>query len=466
MDGNGIRCLKIIEVCKISPSPEEDLAAPNSLPLTFFDLLRLKHQPIQQLFFYQLPSSDTHVSFLDAILPNLKTSLSLALRRYLPLVGNLLWPQHSAVPTVEFVEGDGVLLTVAESDADFHHLSGSGFREVTEYHPLVSELSMSHDRVAVMALQATAFRNRGFCIGITIHHAVTDGRTSASFVKSWTRICNDILHAVRESSIPTATELIPFYDSSVIKDPTGLTEIYANEWLNNEGPNNRSLSIKLPKTSPTLIRCTLELTPQNIHKLKQWLLKQQREMNQHISSFVAATAYLCVCTAKTEGLKDGKLILVFPADVRTRLKPPIPSNYFGNCLVPRYPLMERSEVLSENGVAVAGEAISEAIKSLEGGGLEEAQYWASALASSSNGDSAWPKGLIVIGGSPKHGVYSADFGWGKPTKVEMVSADQLAAMISLTESGNGDGGIEIGLVKEKDEMESFIALFAQGLESL
>ncbi|XP_022143276.1 phenolic glucoside malonyltransferase 2-like [Momordica charantia] len=366
----------IIEVCRVTPSPcsspEQQSLTPHSLPLTFFDLLWLRFHPIQRLFFYQ----DTAISSLDAILPKLKTSLSLALRRYLPLAGNLLWPRHSVVPTVEFVEGDAVLLTVVESDADFHHLSSNGFRDVVEYHPLVPELSMSHDRVAVIALQVTVFRNRGFSIGITIHHAVMDGRTSASFVNSWACICNT-LQVTGESSIPIAT-----YERTLIEDPISLTEIYLNAWLNQEGPNNRSLNIKLPKISPTLIRCTLELSPQNIQKLKQQLLKQQQQKsscdshNSYISSFVAATAYLCVCMAKTEGLKEGKLAIAFPADVRARLNPLLPSNYFGNCLVPRYALMERSEILSENnGAAVAGEAIFEAIRSLEEGVLTGAEEW-------------------------------------------------------------------------------------------
>ena len=146
--------VKIIEICKVAPPPPEvsrAAVAPSSLPLTFFDMIWLRFHPVERLFFYELPSND--ISFIDEIVPKLKTSLSLTLRHYLPLAGNIVWLPHSEVPTIEFVDGDGVSMTVAESGADFYELSGNGFREVSEFHPLVPQLPVSHDRAAVIAVQ-------------------------------------------------------------------------------------------------------------------------------------------------------------------------------------------------------------------------------------------------------------------------------------------------------------------------
>ncbi|XP_022970535.1 phenolic glucoside malonyltransferase 1-like [Cucurbita maxima] len=446
--------VKIIEICKVAPPPEASRAAavPSSLPLTFFDVLWLRIYPIQRLFFYELPSNG--ISFIDEVVPKLKTSLSLTLRHYLPLAGNLVWLPQSEVPTIEFVDGDGVSLTVAESGADFYQLSGNGFREVSEFHPLVPQLPVSHDRAATIAIQVTIFQNKGFSIGITSHHAVVDGRTSTSFIKSWAQIC------MNESSVPIAN-LMPFYDRSVIDDPKGLAKIYASAWMNQDGPDNRSLNLKLPKTKPSLIRSTFEFTHQNLEKLKKWVLKKNDEQ---MSSFVVTTAYLCVCTAKLDGLRDGNLLFVFSGDVRSRLKPPVPLNYFGNCVVGSFLSFERTELLGENGIALACEQISKATKNLGGGGaLKGAENLGTIVSEMTNDYSKIQP--IGLAGSPRFGVYSADFGWGKPMKVEIVSAES-PLVFSLSDSRNSDVGMEIAVVKERDQMETFAALFNEGFDAL
>ncbi|XP_050936372.1 phenolic glucoside malonyltransferase 1-like isoform X4 [Cucumis melo] len=448
--------LKLIDVCKVSPSPTA--AAPSSLPLTFFDLMWLRFHPIQRLLFYEFPSNE--ISFHDTIVPKLKSSLSLTLRHYLPLAGNLVWPSQFDVPVVEFVEGDGVSMTVAEFDGDFNHLSGNGFREVLEFHPLVPELPISYDRAAVIAIQVTKFQNKGFSIGITNHHAIIDGRSSTSFIKSWAQIC------MEESSIPTPKEM-PLYDRSVINDPKDLAKLYAKVWQDLEGPNNKSLNLKIPETKHGLIRSTLEFTHQNIQKLKEWILNEKIKNENfdssscRISSFAIATAYLCICTAKLEGLKEGKLWFGFAADGRTRLKPQVPLNYFGNCLVGAVVCLERFELLSENGIILACDEISKAIRNLDDGALNGCENWGSQMSQLTTNYSKVQ--VISLSGSPRFGVYNADFGFGKPKKVEIVSAES-PYVFSLTDSRNSDVVMEIGVVKERDEIEAFVDIFNQGFE--
>lgn len=72
---------------------------------------------------------------------------------------------------------------------------------------------------------------------------------------------------------------------------------------------------------------------------------------------------------------------------------------------------------------------------------------------------------IAVAGSPRFEVYSTDFGWGKPKKVEMTSIDRTGA-ICASESKNGNGGVEIGLVLKMQKMEAFASFFAEGIEAL
>eukprot|EP00268_Persea_americana_P054803 TRINITY_DN6314_c3_g1_i1.p1 TRINITY_DN6314_c3_g1~~TRINITY_DN6314_c3_g1_i1.p1 ORF type:complete len:115 (-),score=25.25 TRINITY_DN6314_c3_g1_i1:241-537(-) len=72
--------------------------------------------------------------------------------------------------------------------------------------------------------------------------------------------------------------------------------------------------------------------------------------------------------------------------------------------------------------------------------------------------------VVSVAGSPKFRVYDTDFGWGRPRKVEIVSIEGTGA-ISLAESRNGDGGIEVGLALLKPEMDRFASAFEEGLTS-
>ena len=108
-----------------------------------------------------------------------------------PLAGNLTWPNGFHKPVLNYIDGDGVSFTVAEfSSVDFFHdLCSNNFREATKCHPLLPNLSVSHNRAAAIALQVTVFPNPGFCVGIASHHAVFDGKLSTSFMQSWAHIC-------------------------------------------------------------------------------------------------------------------------------------------------------------------------------------------------------------------------------------------------------------------------------------
>ncbi|KAI8534131.1 hypothetical protein RHMOL_Rhmol10G0064800 [Rhododendron molle] len=73
------------------------------------------------------------------------------------------------------------------------------------------------------------------------------------------------------------------------------------------------------------------------------------------------------------------------------------------------------------------------------------------------------EGLFSLAASPRFEFYDADFGWGRPTKVELVSIEKSGAF-SLSDPRDGDGRIEIGVALKKHETEAFASLFASGPE--
>ncbi|KAA3459411.1 phenolic glucoside malonyltransferase 1-like [Gossypium australe] len=453
--------MEILEVTQVTPtsnSPESTTEF--RLPLTFYDILWLKIPPVERLFFYQLDEL-TPACFNSVILSKLKRSLFLTLVHYLPLAGNLKWPPNEPKPIILYTPNDGVSLTVAHSDADFNILSSDGVYDAAELHPLKPDLVTSDVSASVIAVQVTLFPNKGFCIGITAHHAVLDGQTTTMFIKSWAYICKQ----GNDENSPLPPELTPVFDRSVVKGPDGLDMLYLNQWLasswSDSDTSKKSLKITTSAggAASDLVRATFEITREDFKKLRERVLAKLSDSGKevHLSTFVLSFAYVTTCMVKARGGDgDRKVAFAFIADCRPRLNPPVSQNYFGNCNRPQIEVAKARDFLDENGLMFAVQKASGMVKALMEKGVLEGMDKLFSFALDILADSKLQ--FISVAGSPRFGVYGVDFGWGKPHKVVIVSIDKNGA-ISMAESRDGSGGVEIGLALNKHEMNNFSRLF-------
>ncbi|WVZ14415.1 hypothetical protein V8G54_011981 [Vigna mungo] len=443
------RSVKVVEVCSVAPSEAAaattNCSTPTSLSLTFFDLLWLRSPPVERVFFYQLPN--TTISFFDTILPNLKLSLSLTLQHFLPLAGTITWPLESPHPIINYVPGNAVSFIIAESTTDFNMLC-SNTCQASLLHPLIPHLPTSDEQASVMALQVTLFPGSGFSIGITTHHAATDGKATTLFLKAWAYVCSNNFTESSFSSLPK--HLTPFYDRSMIKDTKGIGAMYLQSWLNIGGPNNRSMKVwdlgGVNAMSAESVRGSFELTSSNIRQLKQHA-KSKLDENAHVSTYSVACAYVLQCLVKAEQPKtdgdsygDTHFLHVF---WKLHLKV----------------MEETKKLLGDDGFINGVEGMNEALKKLEDGVFSEAVTLSTMM------KIARDNRILTTAGSPRFEVYSIDFGWGKPMKVDMTSIGKSGAFC-ISESRNENGGVEISLVLNKQQMETFVAHFNQGLQSL
>ncbi|QCE12670.1 shikimate O-hydroxycinnamoyltransferase [Vigna unguiculata] len=478
--------LKIHEQCSVAPPS----APQTSLPLVFFDLFWLRFHPVERIFFYSLPVTHSNPSiFYTQVVPNLKTSLSHTLQHFSPLAGNVLWPNGSSNPVVQYTPGDAVSVVLAESEADFDHALDNTPKEASELRCLVPHLESSDSHASVMALQITLFPNRGFAIGISTHHAVLDGKSSTLFIKAWASLCktSDDDSESSPSSLPSlAPELEPLFDRTVIKSPSelgfnasfDLTKLVINSF---PGENREERCLKLLPFPPRLedqVRGTFVLTVADLERLKNRVLSKwdsvdivEAESNSNssvsskptkLSTFVVTCAYTFVCIAKAwHGVEKekNKFACGFTVDCRARLEPPIPENYFGNCVWGHLVESKPSAFIEEEGFVIIAKSIHSKIKQMidEGvfHGVGDAAPRYAALAK---------EGVEILGiaGSNRFGVYGYDFGWGKPSKVEIASVDRALTM-GLAEKRDEKGGVEVGVVLKRPVMELFGSLFRRGL---
>ncbi|OIT00713.1 PREDICTED: malonyl-coenzyme A:anthocyanin 3-O-glucoside-6''-O-malonyltransferase-like [Nicotiana attenuata] len=461
-----IQQIKVLERCQVSPPPGS--VASTILPLTFLDIPWLLFPPTQPLFFYDFPHTPSH--FKQTILSNFKTSLSSSLLYFFPFAGKLIIPQKPAKPHLSYTSGDSVSLTIAESTADFNQLSGYNQRGVQDFHQLVPQMPKicellgldQESKYSLLAVQITIFPECGISIGFSLRHVAADERTFNNFLKTWATIFRTGL----ELYLPVLNKNLPYYDRSVIRDTNGLEPILWKQWWN---------QICLPKLLvdhfSDMVRSTFVMGRPDMDAIKGWIMSQSDKLFGSVqlllSPYVITCSYIWVCWLKANMKhiedpieKTEPHYFGFIAGGITRLGYPVPVTYVGNCIAFGRAMARRNELLGENGIVFAAKAIGDTIKELDRDVLGGAENWIS------DWNVIRGSGLhITVTGSPKVDLYTLDLGWGGPKKIEEISIDRTGS-VSLCESREMVGGIEIGLALPLAKMEAFRVLYNEGLKNL
>ncbi|WOL07412.1 phenolic glucoside malonyltransferase 2-like [Canna indica] len=451
--------IKVIVQSQVSPQPASVDEA--SLPLSFFDLIWLHADPVERIFLFPFPHSTSH--FISATLSAIKSSLSLALFRFFPLAGRIRRsPADSDQFEIHYVDGDSVSFTVAElvDGAHFADLVGSHERDIAKYLPLIPRLGKSGEDRLLLALQLTLFPGHGLTVGVTLHHAACDGSMSMLFLRTWAAFCRSALLSTKEAPPPP-----PSLDrTTVLADPRShsLYAIILKSFSGSENPLPHLAGDE--SSSMDLVCATFTLTRDDINSLKELAMARDAangggNVSFHCSTIVVAYAYAWVCLVRAGGYsRDGIAHVVFAADCRARLKPPVPAGCFGNFLAPCMSKHKLDALINEeDGFVVASAAIGGAVEEFKEDPLKGAEEWMEKL------KELGTKHPMSVAGAPKFKVYDIDFGWGKPAKVEVPSIGKTGA-ISVAESRDEEGGVEIGVILPKRQMEDFNAQFCKGLK--
>ncbi|XP_027343337.1 uncharacterized protein LOC113855905 [Abrus precatorius] len=458
---------KLVEKSQVGPA----IRRTTSLSLTFLDLPWAGPIHVRRQFFYPFPHSTHH--FFETNLPTLKRSLSLALQRFFPLAGNLMCPPPPHKPFIRCTDDDFVTLTIIESKADFNHLSSNQPKNLKELDHLVPKLTCTtiHEEdtfiFPLVALQVTIFPNHGLCMAITYCH-VMDDRCCSHFMKSWSSICRSggvDLTIVEKSP--------PCFDREVLKDPRGLEAIFLRDYFEERSTWKDKLIIgQNPKRAcddEDYVKATIVFGRDDIEGLKRWVLNQWTENDEfkapkYISKFVVTCAFVWASLVNARYQNDEKEVTKeeqfhfgFAADCRDRFEYPVPETYFGNCLMMCHAELKKKELKGGGGFVNAVKAIESAVSSVTNKPFEGAENWRATFRKMYALEST-----VLVNGSPKFNVYKTDFGFGRPTKVDMVHPFKC---MSLSESGDKEGGLEVGLVFRSGEFEYFNFIIEQGLEA-
>lgn len=438
--------MKIIEKVRISP-PQGSVPDSSSLPLTFLDVIWIDSNHVQRCFFFNYPHSTSH--FLHSHLPNLKSSLSLTLHHFYPLAGKFRLSPDSKEERYEiyYKEGDSVTLAIAENESDeFVDVAETKPHDPAKVKPLIPEPNDD-----LLAIQLTIFPNNGICIAFSIHHAACDGFSYTHFVKSWASIC--------KSGSPLPPTMVPSVDRT-ISQLDGLRQYYVR-YLK-ERREFKSMLHHKSETKTEALSTIFRISLEQIERLKMSVQAKANFFQKSLpycSAYIVSSAYTWSCHVKLHKYSEDQTIcFMLPVDWRKRLEPPAPAMYFGTCVLHSFVEMKAGDLVRDEGVMLACEAIGNKIKELENGIVSSVKRGVEDKAHIFAGHP-----ISAITGSNRFGVYGVDFGWGRPIKVEVFVDNE---GFYMAENGDESKSVEIGVVLPKLQMKEFATIFEDGLACL
>jgi hypothetical protein len=303
---------------------------------------------------------------------------------------------------------------------------------------------------AVLAVQATLLlpARRGLAIGVVVHHAAADGSSSTHFLHTWAAAA-----CTRSEASPPPP---PVIDRSFLPDaffqavPTTGT-------------------IEAGQMPADQLLATFILSKDDLQRVKDAVAGEaaRRGVAPPRCTSLAATLGLvwsCYQRAKeatssssTPTASDGRTCLIVAVDHRSRTSPPLPDKYLGNFVGPAFTVAPK-DALAAGGAggllsacAAVAAGIDEAVSSGVGTGSMEA--WTGRAK-----EIAGTMGMLSVASSPRFRVYELDMGFGRPAKVDIVSAAR-TGNVAVAESRRSAGGIEVSVHLPPDGMDRFRKYF-------
>jgi shikimate O-hydroxycinnamoyltransferase len=394
----------------------------------------------------------------------MRESLSKILVHYYPIAGSIRWAEGGRVELN--CNAKGVMFIEAQSTKTLAQLGDlAPNNDDTLKYEFVPKIDYTQplEEIPLLIVQLTKLFQHGVVIGISFCHVLGDGLAAISFINSWAKLCRN------ETLLDQ--EMFPFLDRTVL-DSSTLPRFNHSEFMPVPLLLNTTDSVAETKMKTTA--SVLKLTTEQVEKLKKTANNNNEVLRFSTYEVVATHIWRCACKAR--GLNDVQpTVIRIPVDIRNRINPPLPQNYFGNALaVALTPVCYVKDIVNEPLRYGAGK-MREAI-----GLLSNPEYIRSQLdfIRCQERLDFIRTAIVEIGktkaamfyGNPNMNitswmsmpVYEADFGWGKPLFFgpALVLPDGKSYIMR---SSSGDESLLVSVHLQSRHMELFKNFFYQDL---
>ncbi|CAL5045837.1 unnamed protein product [Urochloa decumbens] len=184
------------------------------------------------------------------------------------------------------------------------------------------------------------------------------------------------------------------------------------------------------------------------------VIRSSEEPDTPPSTYLAVSSLIWTSIARAKSgddlAGDGDAYFLVAVDFRRRLGPPIDDRYFGDCVVPCVARAVVHDLRGDIGLACAAAAIRDAIRAQPEDPVRAMEAWLEALREVVPCSCSCRERFRFTGSSNRFMAYEMDFGWGKPSKVELVLL-----------LGADDGGVQVTATLRPEHMDAFASNLAR-----
>ncbi|GJN29667.1 hypothetical protein PR202_gb17916 [Eleusine coracana subsp. coracana] len=212
--------VRALNVTHVHPTQTGDPSPPchAECKLSFFDLSHIATMPMKRLFFFDGPDLPPFPS----IIRTLHSSLADTLAIFFPLVGKLAFRASSGDVVIDCSPdaiASGVKFIEAEFSGnadDMRRLAADHEHDTEAFEQLVPKLEMTQLPSPVLAVQVTRPAGYGgaIAVGVSILHAVADGRSVWQFMRTWSMVAREGWQAASALEPPTFDRTVIAYPRS------------------------------------------------------------------------------------------------------------------------------------------------------------------------------------------------------------------------------------------------------------
>lgn len=265
----------------------------------------------------------------------IRQALSKALVPYYPLAGRLI----SNPPHQQVIECTGEGVWFVEASANCTLKSVAYFEDVTSipFHNLLPHNPPQTQPIDPLVLmQVTEFEGDGFVMGLTFCHTICDGLGAAQFLNA----IGEFARGAHQLTIS------PVWHRDFLPQPQTI--------LTNSPPPPAASFMLPPADHYELEQANIDIPLHHINQLKQQFLGSTFEI-------VAALVWRNRTQAiSLESSSENRMMkLVFFANCRHLVDPPLPKGFYGNCFFP-VTISAYSDTLAEAGIGEVVKMIQEA----------------------------------------------------------------------------------------------------------